>query len=187
MKADRVTVIGSLRECDSFSNCNLHYPAFDTLVLCPRFLSPQCSIQDGAAVMCCSIDWCLRIASLTHNIPMLTYCVYLEQGNRRRALHQCARDVDCTGYIFLGLGHLCRRTPIAYDLASPNYKTREGCDQRCVPTGVIVRSILALLEGHWLTGSSIAVVNLIRLPKLINVSLDDLTCSYSIFPFDEMT
>ena len=40
-------------------------------------------------------------------------------------------------------------------------------------------------KGPWLTDNSIAVVNLIRLPKLIYVSPDDLTCTCSIFSFDE--
>lgn len=36
-----------------------------------------------------------------------------------------------------------------------------------------------------LTGNSTTVVNLIRLPKLIYVSFDDLTCRHLIFDFDE--
>lgn len=36
-------------------------------------------------------------------------------------------------------------------------------------------------KGPWLTDSSIAVVNLIRLPQLIYVAPDDLTCTYWVY------
>ena len=137
--------------------------------------------------MRCFISWSLRIAGPSHDIPMLPNCIYLEQGHCRGALHQCPCDVDRSRHLFPGLGHLCRRTPVAYDLESPDHKTRKDCHQRRLPSGVIVRSIFSPQETSWLTARSIAIVNLIRLPKLIYVSPDDLTCRYSVFPFHEMT
>ena len=129
------------------------------------------------------VNWSLRIAGPSHDIPMLPNCIYLEQGHCRGALHQRTRDVDRSRHIFPGLGHLCRRTPFAYDLEPPDHKTRKDCHQRRLPFGIIVRSIFSPPQTPWLTTRSIAIVNLIRLPKLIYVSPDDLTCRYSVFLF----
>ena len=137
--------------------------------------------------MRCFINWSLRIAGPSHDIPMLPNCIYLEQGHYRGALHQCTRDVDRSRHFFPALGHLCRRTPVAYDLESADHKTRKDCHQWRLPSGLIVRSIFSSQETPWLTARSIAIVNLIRLPKLIYVSPDDLTCRYSVFLFHEMT
>lgn len=93
------------------------------------------------------IGWSLRVAGLPHDISMHAHCILLEQGHRRRALHQCARHVDCSGRSVPGLGYLCRRSAAAYDLESPDHKTREDCCQRHVPSGVIVRSEFILQKG----------------------------------------
>ena len=138
---------GPLRERSPFSNHYLHYPAINTLILCPRLQPSGCPIQDCAAGVRCSIGWSLRVAGLSYDIPMLAHCICLEQGHCGRALHQCTRNVDCSRHFHFGLGYICRRTPTAYDLESPDNKSREDCGQRRVPFGVIVRWISSLRQG----------------------------------------
>lgn len=108
---------------------------------------------------------------------MLANCICLEQGNLGRALPQYTRLLDRSRYS--DLGHRCvyRCAPIAYDLETPDNESGEDCHQRPIPFGVIVRLMFSLLEWVRLTSNSIAVVNLIRLPQLIYVGPDDLTCS----------
>ena len=90
------------------------------------------------------VCWSLRVASLSHDLPMLAYRVFLEQSHRGRALHQCTCHVDRSRRFLLGIGYLRRRTAIAHDLESPDNKTGEDCYQRRVPSGVVVRSTFSL-------------------------------------------
>ena len=108
---------------------------------------------------------------------MLAGCICLEQGNRGRALHRCTRHVDRSRHSDLARRCVYHCAPVAYDLETPDHEIGEGCHQRPIPFGVIVRLIVSPLEMIWLTGDSIAVVNLIRLPQLIYVGQNDLTCS----------
>lgn len=186
MQADGVIFPGPLCERTRLSDCHLHHPALDPPMLCSRFHPPRCSIQDCAAGVRWFVGWSLRVTSLSHDISMLAHCIFLEQSHRRRALHQCTRHVDCPRHSFPCLGYLCRRTPAAYDLESPDNKTGEDCCQRHVPSGVLVRSKYPCQKVPWLTGNSIAVVNLIRLPQLIYVGPDDLTCTCGSSVFDEL-
>ena len=78
---------GPLRERNHFSNHYLHYSALDTPVLCPCFYPSEWSVQDSAAAVRWFVNWSLRIAGLSHGIPMLARCIYLEQGHCGRALH----------------------------------------------------------------------------------------------------
>ena len=139
MLAYRIINPGPLCGRTPLSDYDLHH--LNTLVLRPCLHPPRCPVQDCPAVVRWFIDWSLRFAGLSHNIPVLAYCIFLEQGHRGRALHQCTRTIHCSRHIFPCPGHLCRRTPTAYDLEASNNQTREGCDQRSLPSRFFVRSI----------------------------------------------
>ena len=168
---------GSLRERASVPHRYLHSSALVSSILCSRFHPPRSPVQDCAAGVCWLIDWSLHFAGVSHDIPMLADCICLEQGNLGRALHQYTRHVDRSRPSDLGRRCVYRRTPVAYDLETPDNESGEDCHQRPIPFGVIVRFMFSQPEVFLLTGNSITVVNLIRLPQLIYVGLDDLTCS----------
>ena len=145
--ADYIILIVSLCKRHHFSYHHLHHPNLVPLVLCPCFHPSKCSIQACTAAMRWFVNWSLRVAGLPHDIPMLTHCIYLEQGHFGRALHQCACHVDHSGRFFSVTGYLCRRTSTADDLASPDNPSGKNCYQRRVPSRVIVRSIFSMLTG----------------------------------------
>ena len=144
VQADRVTFSGPLRERTPLPHRYLHHSALDPLVLRSRFHPSKRSIQVCAAGVRCFIDWSLRFAGLSNDIPVLARCIYLGQGYKRRTLHQCTCHVDRSRHTYPGPRYLCRRPPTAYDLESPDNKTGENCCQRHVPSGVLVRSISSL-------------------------------------------